>query len=338
MAEEVKPENILDIVAEAELVGPGDSSHLQVRVENMERQIVASPKAWIEPMDPVEQQAFDQQQERESQIAAAARGERPKAKTGEAPRISDFFLIDTTMAPEAFLAMVNKEVLGYYDVLGSPTYAEFGLIVFQHIQGLPQDGMALSANTTNYSPLAKVKPMLVVKLDMGPRSHYDTVSIALISSMVKAVGRRAWRCGWSVDREWSWVEHWRQDKHGGNGKMTETIDGPANAVVTSEAYARWGVNVRAAFDDLMRVAQWETLRQWLVIPEPRPSTFVGHVSFLAGKLLIAEKDHEWIIAGWNKFFPGRKPTDGPLHLQANYAVSSIEQPALGAPAAQPLLG
>jgi|CXWL01.1.fsa_nt_gi hypothetical protein len=236
-----------------------------------------------------------------------------------APRVSDFYLIDTPMEPEAFVRLLNDEVLGNYDVQDHQGDAEFGFVVFKHIQGLPKPGTALPAGDRGPSPLAKVRPMLVVKLDAGPWPWYDNASTAILEGIVRRLGRRAWRCGWAIDKQWSWVEHWKVDQKTRQGKMTETIDGPANAVVTSEALERWGIDVRQAFDDLMRVVQWEALRQWLILPEPRPIPFAAHVSFTAGKLLIQDKDVEWIEPKWKEFFGDRDPIKGgALHLQRYY--------------------
>ena len=315
---EDEKENILDIMDEIDANGDGDDSHLKVKVEKMEGEIVASNdiSKWIEPLDPIEQQAADQARERDQQVEAAARGESPPQGPGQAPRVSDFFLIDTTMEPGAFMKLLNDEVLGHYDVTEHLGQAEFGMIVFRHVQGLP-GANALPGGLGSAAPV-KTRPMLVVKLDTGSWDWYDSVSMAILAAIVRRVDRRAWRCGWAIDKAHSWVEHWKPGKHGGDGVMTETIDGPANAAVTAKAKERWGIDVRSAFDDLMRVAQWEALRQWLITPEPRSTSFVAYVSFLAGKLLIQKGDHEWIVRDWGKFFPGRKPEDGPLHLQAYY--------------------
>lgn len=319
-----KPENILDIVAEAERIGPGDNSHLQGRVENMERQIVERGKDsdWVQPLS-MEEVAEQQSQERDLQIEAAARGERPNLP-GQAPRVSDFFLIDTPMQAVDFLKMLNRDVLGHYDAQDHQGEAEFGIMVMDHVQGLPRPGTALADRGP--SPLAKVRHMLIVKLDTGPWDWYDAASSAILASIVKNLGRRAWRCGWAIEKQWSWVEHWKVSKSTHDGKTTETIDGPANATVTAKALERWGIDVRAAFDDLMQAGQWEALRQWLLQPEPRPVPFTSHVSFLAGKLLVQDKDREWIEPKWKELFGDRKAEDGPLHLQAYYVPARPSKP------------
>lgn len=283
---------------------------------------------YIAPLS-LEEEADRQAHERDQQIEAASRGERVAAP-GQAPRVSDFYLIDTPMEPEAFLRLVNEEVLGNYDVQHEQGTAEFGLMVFKHVQGLPQPGAALPAGDLGPSPLAKVRPMIIAKLDAGPWPWYDGASMAIMEGIVRRVGRRGWRCGWALDKQWSWVEHWKLDQKTHQAKVTETIDGPANATVTAQALERWGVDVRQGFDDLMRVAQWEALRQWLVLPEPRPNTFAAHVSFTAGKLLIQEKDREWIEPKWKELFGDRDPvTGGALHLQRYYVpVAGLVKPPI----------
>lgn len=273
----------------------------------------------------IEQIAGEQEAARNQQIDAASRGERPRLPPGQAPRVSDFFLIDTTMEPRAFLDLVNEEVLGHYDVQDSQGQAEFGFMVLSHVQGLPRPGTALPADANGMGPsaLAKARPMLIAKLDAGPWPWYDAASTAILAQIVERTGRRAWRCGWAVDKEWSWVEHWKPDRKTTKGKMTETIDGPANATVTIKALNRWGIDVRVAFDDLMRAAQWEALRQWLLCgkdgdPASLPLPFVARASLLAGNLQCSEGDRGWVPQKWGELFPGRKPWDGPLHLQAYY--------------------
>lgn len=281
--------------------------------------IPGSEREWIEPVkkDAAERGITDLKVGEHGSIV----GSKLTGGNIAAPRVSDFYLIDTTMAPEAFLKMVNEEVLGNYDAQEEQGRAEFGLMVFRHVQGLPGSGLSLPAGST-VRPTAKVRPMLVAKLDAGPWSWYDNASLALIEGIVRRLGRRAWRCGWAIDKQWSWVEHWKPEKRGGQGKMTETIDGPANATVTAKALERWGIDVRHGFDDLMRVAQWEALRQWLILPEPRPVPFPAHVSFLAGKLLIQDKDLDWIEPKWKELFGDRDPVKGgPLHLQRYYVPS-----------------
>jgi len=318
-----KPENILDIVAEAERIGPGDNSALQVRVGEMNRQIVERGQTsdWVQPLT-TEEIAEQQQKERDLQTEAAARGERPNLP-GQAPRVSDFFLIDTPMQASEFIKLLNRDVLGHYDAQDVQGEAEFGIIVMDHVQGLPRPGTAIGGGQ---APLAKVRHMLIVKLDTGPWEWYDAASSAILSGIVKSLGRRAWRCGWAIEKQWSWVEHWKESKKTHDGKPTETIDGPANATVTAKALERWGVDVRSAFDDLMRAAQWEALRQWLIRPEPRPVPFTAHVSFLAGKLLVQDKDREWIEPQWKELFGDRKPEDGPLHLQSYYVPVKPSKP------------
>lgn len=233
----------------------------------------------------------------------------------EAPRMSDFYLIDSTMTAEAMLKLISDEVFGNYDpVPGLVGNARFGVIVFEHVQGA-QPGTALPHGDARVP--AATRKMTVVKLDAGPWPWYDNLSVAVIEALVRRTNRRAWRCGWALDKAWSWVEAWRVGK-GGRGKMTETIDGPATTETTRRAHERWGINVRGAFDDLMLRAQWETLRRWLILPEPRPSSDERFVTLLTGKLLIQPKDHEWIIEGWAQKFPGRRPEDGPLHLSTFY--------------------
>ncbi len=321
-----KRENILDILAEAGAIGDGDKSHLNARVENMERQIVERGQAsdYIQPLS-AEEIAEQQKTERDQQIEAAARGERPNLPSGQAPRVSDFYLIDTTMSPEDFMSLLNHEVLGNYDYQDHQGTAEFGMIVMRHRQGVAP-ARALPEGTGGGQIAVPARDMLIVKMDAGPWNWYDAASIAILTGIVKAVGRRAWRCGWAIDKQWSWVEHWRVDKKTHTGKMTETIDGPANSTVTAKARDRWNVDVRAAFDDLMLAAQWEALRQWLIIPEPRPTPFTAHVSFQAGKLLVQESDREWIEPKWKELFPGRKPEDGPLHLHAYYVPLKPSKP------------
>jgi len=345
-AEPRHKENILHLMAEAEAVGDGDKSDLNSRVENRERQIVESPgKSMIQPLDRFEAIAAEQAEARAIQEDAAMRGIRPsELRVGEhgsvvgskltggnmaAPRVNDFLLIDTPMSPEKFLDLVNAEVLGNYDRLKSPAYAEFGLIVMQHVSGLPDLSKLLPVDASGFgkSPLANARPMIIAKLDTGPWEWYDRASMAIMAGIVKSTGRRAWRCGWSIDKEWSWVEHWRADKNTGAGKMTETIDGPANATVTAKAKERWGIDVRAAFDALHRAAQWEALRQYLLCgkdgdPASLPSSFVARVSFLAGNLQCSDKDREWVPQEWKKLFGDRKPFDGPLHLQAYYEANA----------------
>lgn len=318
-----KRENILDILAEAEAIGDGDKSHLEARVENMNRHFTERNTSYIQPLS-AEEIAEQQQKERDQQIEAAARGERPALSGGQAPRISDFYLIDTTMSPEDFVKMLNHEVLGNYEVQDHQGEAEFGMIVMRHRQGVAQ-ARALPAGASGTEITVPARDMLIVKLDAGPWPWYDAASIAILTAIVKAVGRKAWRCGWAIDKQWSWVEHWRVDKKTHQGKMTETIDGPANATVTEKARARWNVDIRAAFDDLMLAAQWEALRQWLITPD-RPTPFTAHVSFQAGKLLVHEKDREWIEPKWKELFPGRKPEDGPLHLQSYYVPIKASKP------------
>ncbi len=340
-----KKENILDIMAQIDAMGDGDKSHLNDRVENMERQIVESgaSKSYIEPVQAMgfEEIAAQQQLERDQQIDAAARGIRPsEMRVGEhgstvasrqtggntAPRISDFFIIDTPMTPEVFMKLLNKEVLGHYDVQDRQGEAEFGIMCLSHVQGLPGPVAALPGATDGPSSLSRAKPMLVVKLDAGAWSWYDAASAAILAGIVKSTGRRAWRCGWALDKQWSWVEHWKQGKHGGDGKMTETIDGPETTETTRKARERWGIDARHAFDELMKAAQWEALRQWLLKPEPRPTGDSVRVSFLAGNLLIQPGDPEWIVPGWAEKFPGRKPEDGALHLQAYYVRAAAPIP------------
>lgn len=290
------------------------------------------------PLSSIEQTCVDQLLSRDQQEDAAARGIRPsemsvgengsvvasRAKGKQNPRVSDFYLIDTPMTPEAFMKLLNDEVLGNYRPQEEQGDAEFGIIVMSHLQGLPRDQAALDAIPRDVrgfgrSALSKVKPMLIVKLDAGAWDWYDSASMAIIQGIVRRTGRRAWRCAWAVDKQWSWVEHWRLDQKAHDGKITETVDGPANATVTAKAMERWGIDVREAFDDLMRAAQWETLRQWLILPEPRPLPYPALVSLLTGKLLIQAKDPEWIVSGWAEKFPSRKPEDGPLHLHRFYA-------------------
>ena len=240
-----------------------------------------------------------------------------------APRVSDFFIINTPMEPEAFMKLLNEEVLGNYNARETQGDAEFGVIVLKHVQGLPRaqnalDAMPRDASGFGQSPLAKVWPALIVKMDAGAWPWYDAAAAALVQGIVKATGREAWRCAWAIDKQWSWVEHWRYDRKTYGGKITETIDGETNGTVTAKALERWSIDVRAAFDNLMLVSQWETLRRWLLLPEPRPVPHSEFVSMLAGKLLIQSKDPEWIVAGWAEKFPGRKPGDGPLHLHRFY--------------------
>ncbi len=311
-----KKENLMDLMADIDSLGGGDLSNFHDRVENIERQIVERGKTsdWVQPMT-TEEIAEHQQKERDLQTEAAARGERPNLP-GQSPRVSDFFLIDTPMQAAEFVKLLNRDVLGHYDAQETQGEAEFGIIAMDHVQVLPRPGTALADRGP--SPLAKVRHMLIVKLDTGPWAWYDAASSAILSGIVKSLGRRAWRCGWAIEKQWSWVEHWKESRKTHDGKPTETIDGPANATVTHKAMERWGVDVRAAFDDLMRAAQWEALRQWLLRPEPRPMPFTAHVSFLAGKLLVQDKDREWIEPQWKELFGDRKPEDGPLHLQSYY--------------------
>lgn len=316
-------ENIVDILAEAEAIGDGDKSHLEARVEKMQGEIASGNdiSRWIEPI--ADFQVQDHLNAKDIEVAASV-DDNPRGQPAQAPRINDFYLIDTTMSPDDFLRLVNTEVLGNYDAQDRQGQAEFGLMVFQHVQGLPQPGTALAVGPGGSGQaLASARPMIVAKFDAGPWSWYDNASIAIMSSIVKRVGRRGWRCGWAVDRQWSWVEHWRQDKRTGEGRMTETLDGPANATVTAKARDRWGIDVRAAFDDLMRVAQWEALRQWLLCGKDGdqaslPVPFVARASLLAGNLQCGESDREWVPQKWAELFPGRKPWDGPLHLQSYY--------------------
>lgn len=331
--ESEKRENILDIITDAEKIGDGDKSALNTRIAKMEGEITSGGKDlshYIQPLS-VEEMAEQQQKERDQQIDAAARGERPYLPGGQAPRISDFYLVDTTMTPDAFLKLLNEEVLGNYDVQDRQGTAEFGIMVMRHRQGQAQSGTLPAGIGTGQELTVPAKDMLIVKLDAGPWAWYDAASMAIIAGIVRRVGRRAWRCAWAIDKQWSWVEHWRVDNKTGDSKITETIDGPANATVTAKARSRWNIDVRAAFDDLMKCAQWEALRQWLLCgkdgdPASLPVPFVARVSFLAGNLQCSEEDRNWVPQKWAEFFPGRKPEDGALHLQAYYTPIKPSRP------------
>jgi hypothetical protein len=169
-----QPENILDIVADAEATGDGDRSALNARVENMNRQLVERSAGgdFIEPLSPSD--AVENAVARgfsPDEIKMGAHGSVVASRqTGgnTAPRISDFFIIDTPMTPEAFMKLLNTEVLGNYDVQSHQGDADFGIMVLGHTQGLPGPGAALPGASDGPSTLARTKPMLIVKLDAGP--------------------------------------------------------------------------------------------------------------------------------------------------------------------------
>jgi len=319
--ESQKKENILDIMAEIDAVGNGDKSNLQARVENMERQIVegsGSKQPMIEPLS-LEDIAEEQASERELQVQAAARGERVQQK-GAPPRINNFFIVRSTMEPRDFVDFVDREVLNKNEIKEEPCGAMMGMVTLRFMSGQPRPGSALPADPQGpgTNPLAKVEPMIITKLDAGPWPWYDRASTDILTQIVERMNCRAWVCGWALDKEWSWVEAWRPHRRTGLATMTETIDGPSNGEVTRRAAERWGVSARDAFDTLHLAVQFECLRRWLILPEPRPLPYTSHVSHLAGKLLIQRGDEEWIPRKWAENFPGRKPEDGPLHLQRYY--------------------
>jgi hypothetical protein len=267
----------------------------------------------------LDKQVLEQAVDRELQELAAAKGQRV-AQKGEPPRINNFFLIRTTMEPEAFVDFVDREVLNKNEVRTEPCDAMMGMITMRFTSGLPAPGKALPMLVQGKfsMPLVKVEPMILAKLDAGPWPWYDRVSTEILAQIVERLEVRALVCGWSIDKEWSWVEAWRPHRKTGIATMTETIDGPSNGEVTRKAYDRWHINVRDAFDALHLAAQFEALRRWLILPGVRPLPYTSHVSFLAGKLLIQSGDEEWIPRKWSENFPGRKPEDGPLHLQRYY--------------------
>jgi hypothetical protein len=267
----------------------------------------------------LEEIAEEQSQERALQEQAASRGQRIAPK-GQPPRISNFFLIKTSMEPQDFVEYVDRKILNKNEIRTEPCGAMIGMITLRFVSGLPRTGSALplEAQAQDANPMATVEPMIIAKLDAGPWPWYDAASADILVQIVEQMNVRAWVCGWSLDREWSWVEHWRPHRSTGNAVMTETIDGPSNGEVTRRALERWGINVRDAFDALHLSAQYEALRRWLILPEPRPIPFTAHVSYLAGKLLIQKGDEDWIPRKWAENFPGRNPEDGPLHLQRYY--------------------
>jgi hypothetical protein len=267
----------------------------------------------------LEQIAEEKAQERGLQEQAAAQGQRVAPK-GQPPRINNFFLIRTPMEPQAFVDFIDKDVLNKNEIRIDPCGAMMGMITLRFASGLPRPGAALPIETQGpgASPLVKVENMILAKLDAGPWPWYDRVSTDILTQIVERLNVRAWVCGWAMDKAWSWVEAWRPHRNTGTATMTETFDGPSNGEVTRKAAERWGINVRDAFDALHLAAQYEALRRWLILPEPRPVPFTAHVSYLAGKLLVGEGDREWIVKKWEENFPWRRPEDGPLHIQRYY--------------------